>query len=191
MTKNWKRRLRAGFTLTELAMVTALMSSIPTASYVKVKQRALQTKCVSNLRNIGQALMMYKMDEGCFPKAAFYPKRPTKDATSIRVMLANQGAGDARLWCCPSMPDRLQKKGLTFVYNDALGGKNNASSKTWVLIEFTCISKKAPPPHPSGYNILYADGSVRTTRKLPPEITKTRKAMIRKIQKGQAYASNQ
>ncbi len=193
MKAGLRKRLRKGFTLTELALVTALVSAVPASSYVRVKRKALQTKCVSNLRSIGQAIQMYKMENGRYPKAAFYPKNPAKDADSIRVVLADQGAGDKRLWICPSLPDQLAKKGLTFVYNDAVGGKTRVDKpgSTWLLIEFNCVTHKAPFPHPDGYNILYADGSVKTTKKLPKEIADSRKAWIRShSHKHEAYAGS-
>lgn len=173
-----KRRLRKGFTLGELAVVTSLVAAAPAATYLKAKQKATETKCAQNLRQIGTALKMHEMNEGRFPKAAFYPKSATaKD--SIMSVLASEGAGDKRLWTCPSLPDELQKKGLTFLYNDKLSGRSPSNpSNTWVLIEFCCLSKKAPAPHPGGYNVLMADGSVQTMKSIPADLA----AEIKKVQ---------
>jgi len=50
------------------------------------------------------------------------------------------------------------------------------------MIEVNCVSKKALPPHPKGYNILFADGHIITSKRLPPSISKLQQAKIKKIQ---------
>ncbi|RMD75555.1 MAG: hypothetical protein D6820_14500 [Lentisphaerae bacterium] len=181
-TAKSKRWLRHAFTAAELSLVTALLSSIPISSYTKVRQKAYQTQCVSHLRNIAMALSMFRDENGHFPKAKFFTRNPN-DPRSIRNQLAPYGAGNKSMWICPALPSAFQKYGCTFLYNDELGGKNNAPnpSQTWVLIEITCVNGKLPYPHPDGFNILYADGSVRTTRKLPADILRNRKAQIKQI----------
>ncbi|MDO9555732.1 MAG: hypothetical protein Q7J40_04035 [Atribacterota bacterium] len=39
-----------GFTVTELLLVTSLLSSIPVSSYVGARNKALQIECLSNFR---------------------------------------------------------------------------------------------------------------------------------------------
>jgi len=51
------------------------------------------------------------------------------------------------------------------------------------LVEFSCVSRSAPEPHPGGYNIVYADGHVVTSRTLPEDITKNQQAMIERLEK--------
>lgn len=170
MFKHLRKRCRRGFTLAELAIVTGLVSAAPAATYLQAKKRANQTKCVEQLRQIGQALQMHVMDEGAYPKAAFYPKDPAGGADSIRAILKDQGVGKADLWCCPGLPPALHNKGLTFLYNDKIGGKRNVDANTWVLVEFSCVSDKAPLPHPAGYNILYGDGSIKSVKELPADL---------------------
>jgi prepilin-type processing-associated H-X9-DG protein len=180
MFKRLRKRCRRGFTLAELAIVAGLVSAAPAATYLQAKKRANQTKCLQQMRQIGQALQMHVMDEGSYPKAAFYPKAANA-SDSIRQILKDQGVGDARLWCCPGLPPALAKKGLTFLYNDKIGGKRNVGAGTWVLIEFSCVSGKSPLPHPGGYNILYGDGSVKASKKLPADLAANlKKAAARK-----------
>lgn len=160
-----------GFTLTEILAVAAIVSSMPIGAYQRGKQKALQTKCMSNLQQIGQLLTMYVLENGEYPPAAFFPKNPSKGDDSIRSLLG----GPKQLWVCPSLPGELQKKGLTFIYNDSLVGKSALENpdKKWVLIEMSCVSKGSPHPHPGGYNILFADGHILASKKLPKKITKT------------------
>ena len=162
------------FVLTELLAVAAIIASLPSSSYQRVKQKTYQTECTNNLRQIGQLLRMYELENGYYPKASFYPKKPGSGEDSIRVQLG----GPEQLWICPALPDKLKEKGLTFVYNDAIAGKSTLKnpSKKWVLIEFNCVSKNSPHPHPGGYNILFADGHVINSKRLPRKITSKQQA---------------
>ncbi|MCH2176483.1 MAG: hypothetical protein MK193_12225 [Lentisphaeria bacterium] len=159
-----------GFTLVEVAAVTAIVSSLPSSSYSGVKKQAEQIKCQSQLRSIGQQIAMNSMMGGN-PKASFYPKN-----SNARDSIKKQLGGASKLWICPTMPDKLKKTGLTYIYNSNLSGKESRNpSKDWILIEMTAVSKKAPFPHPKGFNILYADGHVESSKKLPADILKVRK----------------
>lgn len=186
-------RMVAGFTLVELMAVGAILSQIPSANYTQVKQRAKQIVCMQQLQQIGKLLQMYVISNDKYPNAAFFPKDPFAGQDSIRVILEGHASaprvgrrgGGASIWVCPSEPEALKKKGLTYVYNDALAGKRNLRnpSKKWVLIEVNCVSAKAPKPHPGGYNILFADGHVITSNRLPRKITQAHRAAIEKFQR--------
>jgi len=184
MRSHTSRRKIFGFTLQEVMAVTAIISTIQTGAYVRAKQKAFEVQCVNNLQQIGKTIQMHHISEGTYPKAKFYPDDAFKDADSIITILENSGSAIPKeMWICPGAPDPLRAKGLTFVYNDILGGRSALSnpSKAWVLIEVNCVSKKAPAPHPGGYNVLFADGRVVTTKVLPPSITKKQSAAIEGI----------
>ncbi|MFZ2654508.1 MAG: H-X9-DG-CTERM domain-containing protein [Victivallales bacterium] len=186
---NLKRMTIRYFTLTELLLVTAIVTSIPAGTYLKVKQKAVETECMNNMRQVGMAIVTFQISNGEFPKAAFFPEKPKTDKNSIRVILGDEIHGD-KVWICPAMPDELKDKGLTWVYNDTLAGKATVKDpeKTWLLIEFTCVSKKTPPAHPGGFNIVYADGHVATSKILPEDITKSQQAMLDELIKGREFA---
>ncbi len=169
----------ARFVLPEILAVVAIISAIPNNSYQKVKQKAYHAECTNNLTQIGQLLRMYVLENDSYPTAAFYPKDPEKGPDSIRTLLG----GPKKLWTCPSLPDKLKNKGLTFVYNDTLGGKQNLRNpeRKWVLIEFNCVSKNAPNPHAKGYNILFADGHIITTKRLPKKITNSQQVRLNNV----------
>ena len=162
-----KTRWQRGFTLTEMMVVVGIMASIPNGSYDRVKKTAHATQCKNNLMQIGKLIQMYELEHGVLPNAAFYPKDPLNGADSIMRIVG----GPKQMWQCPGLPDRLRERGLNFIYNDELAGKRaNSASKQWLLIEMNCVSHKAPHAHPGGYNVLFADGRVITTPRLPRAI---------------------
>jgi prepilin-type processing-associated H-X9-DG protein/prepilin-type N-terminal cleavage/methylation domain-containing protein len=161
-----KSRLQRGFTLVELAVVVGIMANIPNNSYDRAKQSAYTTQCLNNLKQLGLLIMQYELANGAMPDAAFYPKDPLNGGDSIMRLVG----GPKEMWACPGLPDRLRDRGLTYVYNDELAGKRWGNSKHWVLIEMNCVSHIAPHAHPGGYNVLFADGHVITTPRLPKTI---------------------
>ncbi len=171
--KSWLTNRMRYFTLIEVIAVAAIVASVPMNSYQRAKEKAHETNCRNNLIQVGQLLRMYVLENGTFPKAAFYPQDAEKSDDSIRKIIG----GPMEMWGCPSLPDVLGQKGLTYIYNDTLGGKSsfNNPEKKWVLIEMTCTDKNAPHPHPGGYNVLFADGHVIATKTLPTKITDAHK----------------
>jgi prepilin-type N-terminal cleavage/methylation domain-containing protein/prepilin-type processing-associated H-X9-DG protein len=70
-----KRNRRQGFTLVELLVVIgiiALLVSILLPSLNRARELANRTKCGSNLRQIGQAMLLYATDNGgLYPRTAY------------------------------------------------------------------------------------------------------------------------
>ena len=162
---------KCGFTLTEVLVVTAILSSIPVSSYVGAKQKALQVECASQLRQIGMAVNMFTMTEGKYPDAVLYPaEKALSDPKSIAVILKPYGMS-GKILICPAAPSALKERGLTYLWNDRLSGKAASQVKntttTWMMVDITALDERVSS-HQGGYNILYADGHVAWSSKPPP-----------------------
>lgn len=177
-----KKRLtgRVAFTLIEVMVVTTIMTS-QANNYGDVRRLAYQKTCENNLRQIYQALLMHDMTSGTLPKAAFFPKNPKKDPRSLVKILGPAYAGSL---VCPVFPGAIKEKGLTYIYNDELGGRMIDQvpnpKKTWLVTEMNAVSDKIPMPHPGGFLILYADGHLEATKKIPARFAELQKKIEQK-----------
>jgi len=143
-----------------------IVAGLQNTQYKDVQNQAKAMKCQHNLRQLGMVLMT----AGNLPNAAFYPKGdPRADPKSIVVLLKDKAP--AQLFVCPTTPKGLQERGLTFLWNDKLNGKNLMMvRKTWVMVEMNCLAKDPVAPHKGNYHVLYSDASVKATDKPPKEI---------------------
>src|SRR5687768_14208579 len=74
---------RRGFTLIELLVVIAIiaiLAAILFPVFAQAREKARQTSCLSNLKQLSTAMMMYAEDsDGLFPPAVARPTRQHKN----------------------------------------------------------------------------------------------------------------
>jgi len=91
-------RASAGFTLIELLIVAgviSLLAAIAVPNYLEATRRADVAACQSNLRTLGMALAMYRLDYGRFPPAdGTAGPEPSPDRTTVGGGPAAGGSWD-------------------------------------------------------------------------------------------------
>jgi prepilin-type N-terminal cleavage/methylation domain-containing protein len=184
------RRRRAGFSLVELLVVIAIIAVlvavlIPATMSLRRSERVVH--CASNLRQIGQALQMYRSERRTFPFALMmpapfaFPKWP--DAPALPKALADFLRRDSNVYRCPgddsdaSVFKRCEAdqpgNGISYIYLVPTG--QPSPGRSLVLIDFLGISGGEVPPnfHPpyrGSRNALSLDGSVHYKPGRPPSM---------------------
>ncbi len=101
---------RRGFTLIELLVVIAIiaiLAAILFPVFAKAREKARQSSCLSNVKQMGLAVMQYKQDyDEKFPMAYYYPNGSTSAAGyvqwsgMVQPYVKNEG-----IFVCPSDPN--------------------------------------------------------------------------------------
>lgn len=166
---------RSGFTLLEILVVVAIISllvGLLLPAIRKVRERADEAACASNLRQIGLAILAYHNDYNQLPigwagedftwNSSLKGYLPTYEAggnfNRIRIKLA-----------CPSIP-RTDEFHYNYMYNDNLFFKNLGSliraAKRPIVTDAENVAANlnltdnVKEVHRGGANYLYLDGHV-------------------------------
>jgi prepilin-type N-terminal cleavage/methylation domain-containing protein/prepilin-type processing-associated H-X9-DG protein len=127
-----------GFTLIELLVVIAIiaiLAAILFPVFAQARERARQTTCASNLRQVAMAGLMYIQD---YDETLFHGEYRTRGGSANTFgfyqwpWLLRPYVKSVRVFWCPNEPDTVYRK-LDYQYFDYLFGRNPA----W------------------GYNVLY------------------------------------
>lgn len=170
MLRMGRRGGRAGVTLAEITVVTGILATLAGqtgSAFVQAKNKSLCTQCATQLQQIYALLQMHSDDnDGRLPTAWFFPwKKEPNDAFNIVNIVAGRNNGLRQLFACPAAPEPWRKLGITYAYNDEVGGKLLDTvanpSTTWLMMDANIISERFPPPHLGGYNVLFCDGHVK------------------------------
>jgi prepilin-type N-terminal cleavage/methylation domain-containing protein len=157
---------RRGFTLIELLVVIAIiaiLASILFPVFARAREKARESNCMSNEKQIGLAIHMYASDyDDMMPIAN---SKPATDGPPGLKDVILPYCKNTQIFRCPSDKDKFwQTEGTSYDYGtdafafvswpiDAPFGRE--ASVTMILYDF------APNWHTRGYLALYADGHVK------------------------------
>src|SRR5258708_5928774 len=105
-----RHRHRSGFTLIELLVVIAIiaiLAAILFPVFAQAREKARQSVCSSNLKQIGTAIMMYVQDyEETYPCYSTYPNEAVHWYDMINPYIK---AGDFKssIFVCPSVSSKV------------------------------------------------------------------------------------
>lgn len=167
------RRSLVAFALIEVMAVSGIMSTMASQSGGGYRYAIDAAKKTQGVNNLKQIYMMIQAEcvGGGLPSAAFYPKGdPMKDPSSIAAILK----GPREIWTSPFAPEAFKAKGLTYVWNDSVNGKDigNVPKETWLLIDMAAFITDPQMSKPPKYLILYADGRADAVSEVPYDIKK-------------------
>lgn len=118
---------KRAFTLIELLTVIAViavLSAILIPAVGRARESANQSKCVSNLRQIGVAVQSYANDhKGKYPEASFHGKagKPWCRALEPYVGIESDGRESDNLFHCPAVEEGKHHGWSDYGYNENLG----------------------------------------------------------------------
>jgi len=160
---------KRGFTLIELLVVIAIiaiLAAILFPVFAQAREKARQTSCLSNQKQLGTAMSMYCQDyDDRYPNwrttVPVSPQNPNGKVTWVENM--QPYSKNKNIWICPS--DNIQAEAKAF----GLGGGTVAVNSYWLNAYIFRWSGSSPTSPPSASlseinypatTIVYCDGPV-------------------------------
>jgi prepilin-type processing-associated H-X9-DG protein len=144
-----------------------VMTIVSSMNHQDVSKKDRTDECVENLKQLYKLIQKFETKYAQLPYAAFYPENPLSDKDNIINMLGDE----AKKWgMCPTIGKELD--GITnieYIWNAQLNGNKISNikdpSNTWLLMDIASqhdwMIQNKYAGHQGGYNVLYADGTVK------------------------------
>lgn len=128
-------RIQHAFTLIELLVVIAIiaiLASLLLPAIARAKEKAKNTTCLNNLKQMGPAIHMYAMEhDGLLPEAEPLPSTGTNNLPRISHVLApylgyntNNMPKVQSVFRCPGdYANRFETEGASYEWNNWYGGR--------------------------------------------------------------------
>ncbi len=186
--------LRGGFSLIELLVVIAIiaiLAAIIFPVYGRVREKARQTTCLSNLKQIGLAMQLYADDyDGVYTRGQFWPW----DSSRTWIHVTEPYVRNSQVFICPTADPQRFSYGYNIAYwgagdlLDGMHGINDAvpvseaavlepTETIWVVdfdnywgcgLEFGLEAPTAR--HNDHFNTLFVDGHVKALDDAPQRL---------------------
>lgn len=170
---------KKGFTLIELLVVIAIISilaSILFPVFGKAREKARQGVCTSNLKQLGQAVMLYLQDYD-----EIFPSHSLPGSDCWHMTLNNNYIKNTNVFKCPSDPSYVWNVNISYGYNYRWLSRDT----TWVSLTqianpsetilvadagvdyviapdgYAGTNHKVSDRHSGGSNVLFVDGHVK------------------------------
>jgi len=171
-------RTRNAFTLIELLVVIAIIGclvSLMMPTIAAVRQKADTLKCVSNLRQIGESLLLYANDhDQRMPVIEPWPSQPvyasSDGAQTILQALGPYGVTTSALQCPADLkgPNYYAKEGSSYQWFPMANGQSTQAIKTVFMnnqsqtmtMSRLFLAFDYSAVHNKGSNVLFGDGHV-------------------------------
>lgn len=119
-------RFSTGFTIIEIITVIAIigiLASLLLPALSKSKQKALAANCMSNLRNIGQSLEIYVLDNNMsLPSCAWRPGNNPDNLPYLHDVLSPYLNGVKEIFQCPADALYYAQEQTSYEWNQFVNG---------------------------------------------------------------------